>query len=80
MNALEEKIYVLFDTTADAMSFENACKNHKITGRLIPVPQSIKSGCGIMWMSSLEFSDSITKLIEDESLKISETLTAQLGF
>lgn len=48
MKTSEEKFYVLFDTTADAMSFERACKNHEISGRLIPVPQSIKSGCGIM--------------------------------
>ena len=48
MNTSEEKLYVLFDTTVDAMSFEKACRDRKIAGRLIPVPQSIKSGCGIM--------------------------------
>lgn len=45
----EEKLLITFHTTADAMAMERLCKQRGIDGRLMPVPRSITSDCGIAW-------------------------------
>ena len=42
-----------FHTTAAAMAMEKYCANHKISGRLIPVPREISAGCGLAWRMEL---------------------------
>ena len=43
-------IIVTFSTTNDAMRFEAQCS---LKGRLIPLPTSLSSGCGLAWKSEL---------------------------
>ncbi len=43
----EECIIITFKTMSDAMNLESKCQN----GRIIPVPSSIKAGCGMCFMS-----------------------------
>lgn len=41
------KLVAGFDTTNDALLMENFCKNKKINGELIPVPEEFGAGCGL---------------------------------
>lgn len=44
------KVVITFATTADAMAFEAAARDHDdIPGRMIPVPSEIDAGCGFAW-------------------------------
>ena len=38
-----------FHTTSAAMAMELYCKEHGISGRLIPVPRELSAGCGLAW-------------------------------
>lgn len=38
-----------FHTTSAAMAMELYCKEHGISGRLIPVPRELSAGCGLSW-------------------------------
>lgn len=38
-----------FHTTSAAMAMELYCKEHDISGRLIPVPRELSAGCGLAW-------------------------------
>lgn len=38
-----------FHTTSAAMAMEPYCKEHGISGRLIPVPRELSAGCGLAW-------------------------------
>ena len=53
MRKKELKLVITFHTTADAMAMEKACKEQKAPGRLIPVPRTISSGCGLAWCADL---------------------------
>ena len=39
-----------FHTTSAAMAMELYCKEHGISGRLIPVPRELSAGCGLAWL------------------------------
>lgn len=49
LRAVETCLVVTFHTTAGAIAMEKLCKARSIPGRLIPVPRSITSDCGIAW-------------------------------
>ena len=53
MRKKELKLIITFHTTADAMAMEKACKECGAPGRLIPVPRTISSGCGLAWCAGL---------------------------
>lgn len=50
MKTKEKWILITFNTTTEAMRFEATCP---IKGRLIPLPTSLSSGCGLAWKSEL---------------------------
>ena len=45
---------ITFATTTAAMAMESFCLENNLSGRLIPVPQEISSGCGVAWRVSAE--------------------------
>lgn len=57
MRKKELKLIITFHTTADAMAMEKACKQQSAPGRLIPVPRTISSGCGLAWCANLTERD-----------------------
>ena len=65
MRKKELKLIITFHTTADAMAMEKVCKERNAPGRLIPVPRTISSGCGLAWCAGL-----------DEREVLSETMAA----
>ena len=54
MRAKQPRLVVSFHTTASAMAAERLCKRLDLPGRLIPVPRSITSDCGIAWSAPPE--------------------------
>ncbi|HEY8365145.1 MAG TPA: DUF3343 domain-containing protein [Haloplasmataceae bacterium] len=63
MNNKELKLVITFHTIADAMALEKACKENKTCGRLISVPRSLSSSCGISWCTGLENKDKTLDII-----------------
>jgi hypothetical protein len=48
------RLLVTFRTTTAAIAMEKRCREQQIAGRLIPVPRSITSDCGMAWRAELE--------------------------
>ena len=44
------RIVVAFDSTHEALTCEQMCKEQDIPGRLIPTPVEIKADCGLAWV------------------------------
>ncbi len=61
------KYIVTFQTTTAAMAFENLCMQKKVSGRLIPVPKELSSGCGLAWCVPFEDAKFIDELIKNEN-------------
>lgn len=45
-----KRIVITFRTTTQAMSWERACREAALPGRLIPLPVEISSECGLAWL------------------------------
>ena len=63
MRAKELKLVITFHTTADAMAMEKVCKEANAAGRLIPVPRTISSGCGLSWCAPLEEKENLLDFV-----------------
>ena len=65
------RLVVAFHTTAAAMSAEKICSSKGLEGRLIPVPRSITSECGIAWSASPELREQLEVLFREAGLEVS---------
>lgn len=72
MRKKEWKLIITFHTTAEAMRMEKYCKQHRIEGRLIPVPRAISSGCGLCWCTELSLEERIKASITEAKLSIQD--------
>lgn len=63
----EKKTYLVvsFHSTTQAMAFERKAKSNGLTGRMIPVPSDITSGCGLAWRDEPSARDTVEKLVSD---------------
>lgn len=66
MRKKEIQLIISFNTTSDAMAFENICKKTNCPGRLIPTPRAISAGCGMAWAAPLENKDIVSSVLENE--------------
>lgn len=62
------KLVAGFDTTNDALLMENFCKNKKIKGDMIPVPEEFGAGCGLAFRFEDENFKKIKKILNDENV------------
>ena len=60
---------VTFETTTQAMAFEEKAKAMQLEGRLIPLPRAIGAGCGLSWKEPLENKKELDTLILSEALE-----------
>ena len=51
------------------MALEKKCKEHNIPGRLIPVPRTISSGCGISWRANPNEKEAIINLLSNSGIE-----------
>ena len=70
MRQKEERCIVTFRTTTAAMEMERICKESGVPGRLIPVPRTIRSGCGMCWAAPAECREEIEELVMARHLMI----------
>lgn len=69
MRKKELKLIITFHTTADAMAMEKACKECDAPGRLIPVPRTISSGCGLAWCADLSEKEVLAETMKSVGLQ-----------
>lgn len=70
----EKWLLVTFYTTADAMKLEKACSLAGCPGKLVPVPRSITSDCGIAWRAAPAEKERLLPLLQGiETAGIFET-------
>ena len=65
MRVKQTWLSVSFSTTNDAMRFEANCP---IEGRLIPLPTSLSSGCGLAWKSPLSLKMELLDYLSKETV------------
>lgn len=68
MRTKEERLLITFATTTGAMAMEKVCQKMKAPGRLIPVPRSITSGCGLCWSAPTTARATIEKILVEKKL------------
>ena len=68
MRKKELKIVVTFDSTSDAMGFEEYCGDKELGGRLIPVPQIISAGCGMAWCTDIKERTAMEKALTESGV------------
>ncbi len=73
----ENYIFVLFNSTIDAIYFEGAIADTDLSGRLVPVPSSISADCGMCWMEEAGNEKKIRVFIEKNKLEYSEIQMSQ---
>ena len=61
-------LVVTFHTTADAMAMEQACREQKAAGRLIPVPREISAGCGLAWCAGPECREQLEGVMQSAGI------------
>ncbi len=55
MRSKELKLLITFSTTTGAMAMEDAARKKGFPGRLIPLPEVVRAGCGLAWMAPPEY-------------------------
>ena len=71
MRKKELRTVAAFHTTAAAMSAERLCRQEGLEGRLIPVPRSVTSDCGIAWSAPAELRDTLERRFREAGLEVS---------
>ena len=66
------KVVETFQTTAEAMAMEKACKEHNVPGRIIPVPRAISAGCGLSWCAGLSDRNAIVSMMNEVGIEEEE--------
>ena len=67
MRPKQPRLIVSFHTTAEAMATEAACRRLGLEGRLISVPRSVSSDCGLAWSAPPELEGMLSGLPRWES-------------
>lgn len=66
---MTEQLIVTFYTTSEAMATEYACKKKQLQGKIIPVPRTLSSGCGIAWIASPDDEVILKKLLDQQGIE-----------
>ena len=70
MRKKELRTIAAFHTTAAAMAGERLCRREGVEGRLIPVPRSVTSDCGIAWSAPAELRDTLELRFREAGLEV----------
>ena len=65
-----EWLLLTFAATTAAMAMERLCRERGLPGRLIPVPGSLRSGCGLCWRARPEDQQRIEAGIAEARLAV----------
>jgi len=67
--------YITFKSVSYAMKFETAIKKFNINIKIIPVPRSISSSCGLCVRFNLADNDELQNIINKHKLEYSRIYT-----
>lgn len=70
MRARIPRLVVTFHTTAAAMATEQLCRRLGLEGKLISVPRSLTSDCGIAWSAPPEVRDVLEQKLAELGVEI----------
>lgn len=62
------KLVAGFDSTSDAILMEDFCKNKKIDGELIPIPEEFEATCGLAFKFEDDNFKKVKKILDDEDM------------
>ena len=68
------RLVITFHTTTEAMAMERACRDAGADGRLIPVPGSIRAGCGLAWCAAPQSEEALSRLIREQGIACEQML------
>ena len=69
MRPRQPQLVVAFHTTAEAIATERLCTRSGLDGRLVPVPRSITSDCGMAWSAPPELRDALERLLHENGVE-----------
>jgi len=72
---MEQYGYITFKSVTYAMKFESAFKNHEVKIKIIPVPRSISTSCGLCIRFSIDDLENIETIINENKLEYSHIHT-----
>lgn len=58
-------LVIAFDATSDAFAAEDVFRKNKLSGRLIPLPESISAGCGLAWRAEPNLEKELTSALKN---------------
>ena len=70
MRSKEPRLVISFHTTAEAMATERLCRQNDLEGKLISVPRSITSDCGLAWSAPAALRESIEALLVQHAVEV----------
>lgn len=69
MRKKEPRLVISFHTTAEAMATERLCRSHGLEGKLISVPRSITSDCGLAWSAPISLREEVETLLHRHAVE-----------
>lgn len=60
---------VSFHTTSGAMAAERLCRREGLEGKLISVPRSVTSDCGLAWSAPPELRELLERLFREAGIE-----------
>nr|WP_312576526.1 DUF3343 domain-containing protein [Sedimentibacter sp.] len=73
---MEQYGYITFKSVSYAMKFETSLKKYDIIIKIIPVPRSISSSCGLCVRFNMLDKDKLEDIINKNKLEYSNIYTA----
>ena len=68
---MEQYGYITFKSVSYAMKFETAFKNREVKIKIIPVPRSISTSCGLCIRFNIDDLENIKSFINENKLEYS---------
>lgn len=69
MREKQPRLVVTFHTTAGAIATEQLCRREQLEGKLVSVPRSITSDCGIAWSSPPELRSALEAALQEAGIE-----------
>lgn len=69
MRPKQPRLIVSFHTTAEAIATETLCRRRGLDGKLISVPRSITSDCGLAWSAPPELEEPLRQALAESGVE-----------
>lgn len=69
MRQKQPRLILSFHTTAEAIATETACRRRGLEGKLISVPRSITSDCGLAWSAPPELEEPLRRALAESGVE-----------